>query len=67
MYGLEMHYLLANLALILMTVCTATGLTVFLFKVGKWRKPLLVTHTITGILAMIFLFLTYFLAPTIGI
>ncbi|KXA93606.1 hypothetical protein AKJ41_05850 [candidate division MSBL1 archaeon SCGC-AAA259O05] len=67
MYGLEMHYLLARITVVLMIACTGTGLALFLFEIGKWRKPVLIVHVITGILAMILLLLTYLLAPTIGI
>jgi|GEM_PF-6585908 len=57
------HYFLATLALLSLIVTTLTGFLLFT-KIGKKLfKAILILHTLLGLIALISLVLTYFLAP----
>jgi len=63
MVGIFDHWLLATITLGFLLASAITGLLFFWRSLGKWRKPLLIIHIITGLLTLIFFLLTYFLAP----
>lgn len=59
---LELHYLLARLALVLMGASVATGFA-SLVSPPRLRKPLLWLHVGVALAAALVLSLTYALAP----
>ena len=65
MSNLELHYLFAQIALLFLLAATITGLMLLLRKLKKWYKPLLVAHIVASVLMLLFLLLTYLLAPKI--
>lgn len=57
------HYFLATLALFSLIATTLTGF-VLLTKIGKkFFKAILILHTVLGLITLISLIFTYFLAP----
>ncbi|GEM_PF-2419220 len=65
MYGLSLHYLLADITLFLLVATTLTGVTPFIKRAKRWYKHLIILHAATGFLTLLFFLLTYLLAPKI--
>jgi len=64
MYDLPLHFLLAQVTLLLLVVTTLTGI-LLLKPTKRWYKPLKIIHILGGLLTLLFFLLTYFLAPKI--
>ncbi len=65
MYSLSLHYLLADITLVLLVATTLTGVAPFVKRAKHWYGHLIILHAATGFLTLLFFLLTYLLAPKI--